>query len=105
MLFGVILLGAGRSSRMGQSKLALPWGKTTILGHLLSQWEKLNATQIVVVHNGDQKVLGVLDHLRFPANCRLQNAESDRGMFSSIQCATTWNGWRDELTHWAIALG
>lgn len=30
-----VVMGAGRASRMGQDKLAMPWRDTTILGHVL----------------------------------------------------------------------
>lgn len=30
-----VVMGAGKASRMGQDKLAMPWGDTTILGHVL----------------------------------------------------------------------
>ncbi len=46
---GVVILGAGASSRMGRPKLLLPWGATTIVGHLLEQWQTLGAAQIAVV--------------------------------------------------------
>ncbi|MGH7953692.1 MAG: NTP transferase domain-containing protein, partial [Limisphaerales bacterium] len=29
-----IILGAGASARMGRPKLLLPWGGTTVVGHL-----------------------------------------------------------------------
>src|SRR3989442_11142538 len=47
--FGVIILAAGASSRMGQPKLLLPWGNTSILGHLIAQWRGVGAEQIAVV--------------------------------------------------------
>jgi len=34
---GVVILAAGRSARMGRPKLLLPWGGTSVLGHLLAQ--------------------------------------------------------------------
>ena len=30
-----IILAAGRSRRMGQPKMLLPWGETTVLGHVI----------------------------------------------------------------------
>ena len=36
---GVVILAAGRSRRMGKPKLLLPWGETSVLGHLIRQWE------------------------------------------------------------------
>src|SRR5947207_464975 len=54
---GVVLLAAGASSRMGQPKLLLPWRATTVLGHLIEQWQKLSAQQIAVVcAAGDQAI-------------------------------------------------
>ena len=38
--FGVVILAAGASSRMGKPKLVLPWGKTSVLGHLIEQWKQ-----------------------------------------------------------------
>jgi molybdenum cofactor cytidylyltransferase len=49
LCFGVILLAAGRSRRMGRAKLLLPWGEASVLGHLVSQWRSLGATQLAVV--------------------------------------------------------
>jgi len=103
---GVIILAAGRSRRMGRPKLLLPWGATSVLGHLLAQWRRLEARQIAVVCAvGDATVLGELDRLEFPLEHRIFNPEPDRGMFSSIQCAARWPGWQGALTHWAVVLG
>jgi molybdenum cofactor cytidylyltransferase len=103
---GVVLLAAGRSSRMGQPKLLLPWGKTSILGHLISQLTLLGARQIAVVCGpGDVGMQTELTRLNFPESSRVVNPNPERGMFSSIQCAAAWERWRSFLTHWAIVLG
>ncbi len=103
---GVALLAAGRSTRMGRPKLLLPWGDTTVLGHLIAQWTRLGARQIAVVGApGARAVHDELDRLAVaPAN-RIVNPSPERGMFSSIQCAADWPGWEPGLTHWLIALG
>lgn len=103
---GTVLLGAGRSARMGKPKLLLPWGETSILGHLLAQWRRLGAQHIAVVcASGDLNMQGELERLRFPlANCVL-NPAPERGMFSSLQCAAQWPQWHGGLTHWAVVLG
>src|SRR6516225_5725334 len=99
---GVVILGAGRSSRMGRPKLLLPWGETSVLGHLAGQWRGLGAGQVTVVcAGGDDTLAAELDRLEFSAENRIVNPEPTRGMFSSIQCAALWSGWRHELTHWA----
>ena len=104
--FGVVILGAGASSRMGRPKLLLPWGTTSILGHLISQWQRLSAEQIGLVCAAGQAAMDVeLDRLNFATEFRILNPDPARGMFSSIQCAAQWKGWRAGLSHWAVALG
>ncbi len=103
---GVIILGAGVSSRMERPKLLLPWGDTSVIGHMIGQWRALDATQIVIVcRPGDEALRVELDHLGFPRPDRIENPQPERGMFSSIRCAPNWTGWKRELTAWAIALG
>jgi molybdenum cofactor cytidylyltransferase len=103
---GAIILAAGRSSRMYQPKLLLPWGKTSILGHLIDQWTLLGAKQIAVVCSPDDAGIQTeLNRLNFPESSRVINPNPERGMFSSIQCAAGWTGWQPVLTHWAIVLG
>jgi len=103
---GIVILAAGRSSRMGRPKLLLPWGETSVLGHLVGQWQAVGATQIAVVcAAGDAAINAELDCLSFSATQRIINPGPERGMFSSIQCAAGWQGWSPALTHWAIVLG
>ncbi len=103
---GVVLLGAGASARMGRPKLLLPWGRTSVIGHLLHQWRDLGARQIAVVcRAADQPLAAELDRLRFPARRRIENPHPERGMFSSIVCAANWDGWDEALTGWVIVLG
>jgi molybdenum cofactor cytidylyltransferase len=103
---GAVILAAGRSERMGRPKLLLPWGATSVLGHLIEQWRKLGAQQIAVVcAAGDAGMQAELDRLKFPIEYRIFNEAPEQGMFSSIQCAARWSGWQTGLTHWAIVLG
>jgi molybdenum cofactor cytidylyltransferase len=103
---GAVVLAAGASSRMGSPKMLLPWGETTILGHLIALWTRLGANQIAVVRApGLPPVVSELRRLQFSPENEVINPEPDRGMFSSIQQAAQWNGWSQGLTHWAILLG
>jgi molybdenum cofactor cytidylyltransferase len=103
---GVVILAAGQSSRMGQPKLLLPWGESSILGHLIKQWQQLGAKQIrVVCSPNDSGINAELNRLNFPPSARVVNPNPQRGMFSSIQCAAAWQGWEAVVTHWAIVLG
>jgi molybdenum cofactor cytidylyltransferase len=102
----VIILAAGRSARMGKPKLLLPWGETSVLGHLIEEWRALHAKQIAVVCAPvDQAIQAELDRLGFEEKNQVINPAPERGMFSSIQCAAQWPGWQAGLTHWAIVLG
>lgn len=104
--FGVVILGAGASSRMGRPKLLLPWGNTTVIGHLLAQWRCLKAEEIAVVCAEEDRALREeLERLRFPADHRIVNRNPVLGMFSSIQCAARWPHWDKELSHWVVTLG
>jgi molybdenum cofactor cytidylyltransferase len=103
---GVVILGAGASSRMGRPKLLLPWRATTVVGHIICQWLELGAAQIAIVQRNSDLALTVeLDRLNFPPSDRIRNPHPGHGMFSSILCAANWDGWRDDLTSFAITLG
>ena len=104
--FGIVILGAGASSRMGKPKLLLPWRGTTVIGHLISQWQELGATQIAIVQRANDSALAAeLDRLNFlKSNC-IENPQPERGMFSSLVCAANWCGWQKEISRWAMVLG
>jgi len=106
MPFATLILAAGASSRMGKPKLLLPWGDTSVIGHLIQQWQQAEASQIAVVLAAADKALErELERIGFPAADRIHNPAPERGMFSSIQCAARWPGWKPSLRHWVIALG
>jgi molybdenum cofactor cytidylyltransferase len=46
-----VVLAAGRSERMGQPKMDLPWSNTTILGHILSIIEQCFIGGVKVVYS------------------------------------------------------
>src|SRR5829696_1203279 len=92
--FAVVILAAGASSRMGRPKLLLPWGETTVLGHLIAQWQQAGAQQITVVcASGDEGIHKELDRIGFARERRIINPDASRGMFSSVQTAAHWRGW------------
>ena len=106
MRYGVVLLAAGASRRMGRPKMLLAWNGTTVIGHLLRQWRALAATQIAVVGAvSDRALADELEKHQVPAADRILNPHPEEGMFSSIQCAARWDGWEPGLTRWIIALG
>jgi molybdenum cofactor cytidylyltransferase len=104
--FGVVILAAGASTRMGRCKLLLPWGEKTILTHLLNQWRTAGATQIApVIDPSNQLLRKALADAGFSPSDWIENPSPQLGMFSSLQEASRWTGWLSTLTHWVIAPG
>jgi len=104
--FGVVILAAGASTRMGARKLLLPWGEKTILTHLLDQWRSTGAAQIApVIDPSNQPLRKALAHAGFSPSDWIENRSPQLGMFSSLQEASRWTGWLSTLTHWIISLG
>ncbi len=104
--FGVVILAAGASTRMGRCKLLLPWGEKTILTHLLDQWRSTGAAQIApVIDPSNQPLRTALTHAGFSPSDWIENESPQLGMFSSLQEASRWTGWLSTLTHWIISLG
>ncbi len=91
---------------MGQPKLLLPWGTTSIVGHLLRQWTAAGALQVCVVHSDQDHVLSnELDRLGVSLSCRVANNRPDADMFSSILCGAASDCWLPAISHCAIVLG
>jgi molybdenum cofactor cytidylyltransferase len=104
--FGVVILAAGASTRMGTCKLLLPWGEKTILTHLLDQWRITGAAQIApVIDSSNQPLRKALTHAGFSPSDWIENPSPQLGMFSSLREASRWTGWLSTLTHWVISLG
>jgi molybdenum cofactor cytidylyltransferase len=83
-----ILLAAGLSTRMGQPKLLLPWGGTTVLGQVVSTFAAAGMKEIIVVTGGARdQVEGLVAELAKDNPVRvIFNPEYSRGeMLSSIQ--------------------
>lgn len=104
--FGVVILAAGASSRMGTCKLLLPWSDKTILKHLLDQWRSMGAAQIApVIDPSNHPLRQALTDAGLSPSDWIENPSPQLGMFSSLREASRWNGWLSTLTHWVIALG
>ena len=104
--FATVVLAAGRSVRMGRSKLLLPWGTTTVLGQIVQQWHHLSARRIgVVCAAGNAPIVAEIERLAMPGTHPIDSQSSASGMFGSVRSAASWQGWLPDLTHWAIVLG
>lgn len=55
-----LILAAGQSKRMGQPKMLLPWGKTTILGQVIDIFKAAGIEDILVVTGGAREEVEAL---------------------------------------------
>jgi molybdenum cofactor cytidylyltransferase len=78
-----ILLAAGESKRMGVNKLALPWGRKTVLEHCVDVLLRAKIMEVVVVLSDRSKALG--DRLRGPKVKLVMNPNYHRGISTSIR--------------------
>lgn len=79
-----IVLAAGQSRRMGRQKLLLPWGGTTIIGHIVDQLLHSVLDGVLVVTGCDQAaVIGALSGR--PVTFA-HNPDTACGMLSSVRC-------------------
>lgn len=60
-----ILPAAGRSRRMGQPKLLLPWGETTLIQHVVNNWRQSCVEQVIVVLHPDDREIAQQCHGAF----------------------------------------
>ncbi|MEJ2162334.1 MAG: nucleotidyltransferase family protein [Robiginitalea sp.] len=77
-----LLLAAGASSRMGQPKALLPWGDTTVLGHLLGQTAAAGLQDTVLVTGAHHREIVAVSDLDGVLMCL--NQGWDAGMGSSL---------------------
>ena len=84
-MISAIVLAAGKSSRMGQPKMALPWGNTTLLGKVIDTLQSAGLKDIVVIAGGERALVEKISAsyaARVVYNESFENGE----MLSSIQC-------------------
>jgi molybdenum cofactor cytidylyltransferase len=84
----VILLAAGLSTRMGQPKLLLSWGGTTVLGQVVSTFAAAGMEEIIVVTGGARQQIKrrVVELAKeFPVRTVYNPAYARGEMLSSIQ--------------------
>ena len=82
-MIAALVLAAGGSSRLGAPKQLLPWGDTTLLGHVLKMLRDLPFDEIFVVigASGDE----ILDKVDLSDVIVIENPEWEEGMASSLR--------------------
>ena len=78
-----LILAAGQSKRMGQPKMVLPWGETTVLGQVIQTFKSAGLEEILVITGGDREQVEALvgDSARTIFNPNYAEGE----MLSSLQ--------------------
>lgn len=83
-MISALVLAAGESSRMGQPKMLLPWGNTTVLGQVIRVIKSAKIEDILVVTGAARKLV--------EAMCRAEGARAvfnerydQGGMLVSLQ--------------------
>ncbi len=79
-----IVLAAGRSRRMGTQKLLLPYGGSTVIGHIVDQIAESAVDHIYVVVGRDQAA--VTEALSGYSAEVVVNPEPDSAMLDSVRC-------------------
>jgi molybdenum cofactor cytidylyltransferase len=51
-MISAIILAAGESKRMGQPKMLLPWGESSVLGQVISTFQRAGINDILIVTGG-----------------------------------------------------
>lgn len=83
-MISALILAAGQSKRMGQPKMLLPWGPTTVLGRVISTFQQAGIDDIVVVVGGAREEVEKIVHeggARSVFNAEFANGE----MLTSMQ--------------------
>ena len=55
-----LILAAGQSKRMGQPKMLLPWGETTVLGQVINTFRAAGVEELLVITGGAKKQVEAL---------------------------------------------
>lgn len=85
MVFSAIILAAGRSSRMGQPKMNLPWRNTTVLGAVVKGLHAGGIENICIVVNKNRIPL-IQDEMKSERIQFVENPDADTSeMLASIQ--------------------
>jgi molybdenum cofactor cytidylyltransferase len=83
-MISAIVLAAGKSVRMGQPKMLLPWGKTTVLGAVVQTLAAAGIGQILVVTGSAREAVEALCEEQGVASI-FNPAYAEGEMLSSIQ--------------------
>ena len=85
MTIAAIILAAGESKRMGQPKMLLPWGETTVLGQVISVLRSAGIEDVVAVTGGHREEVEAAA-IHFGARVAFNTDYARDAMLSSVRC-------------------
>jgi len=88
-MISAIILAAGASRRMGQPKMLLPWGKVSVLEHVISVFARAGIEDILVITGAireqvEEAVVKYAQH--YPVRSVHNENYAQGEMLSSLQC-------------------
>jgi molybdenum cofactor cytidylyltransferase len=100
-MIAALILAAGQSKRMGQPKMLLPWGDTTVLGKVMATFKAADVDEILVITGSNREDVETLvgDSARTIFNQNYARGE----MLSSVQAGLA--GLKPETEAVLIGLG
>jgi len=87
-MVGAVVLAAGKSERMGEPKMGLPWGDTTVIGQVIATLMGVGLDDVVVVTGGGwEEVERALSYLpkHWPVRVVFNPDFAEGEMLSSLQ--------------------
>jgi len=84
-MISAIILAAGRSIRMGQPKMLLPWGGTTVLGQVIETVRGAGIQDILIVTGSAREQVEEIAREWNATTIHNENFESEE-MLASLQC-------------------
>ena len=99
---GAIVLAAGQSFRMGQPKMVLPWGQTTVIARVAEVLLEAGLAEVIVVTGGSHsQVETALRHI--PVHTVFNQEYADNDMVRSLQVGLGMH--RENILATLVALG
>jgi len=84
-MISAIILAAGQSKRMGQPKMLLPWGKVTVIEHVIATFLNAGIEDVLIVTGAAHDLVEKATR-QYPVQ-RIYNSGYTTGeMLSSLQC-------------------
>ena len=84
-MIAAVILAAGESKRMGQPKMLLPWGDTTVLGRVISAYQEAGVENIIVVTGAVREQVTAIAR-QYAVSIVFNEQYTSGEMLSSLQC-------------------